>query len=337
MRYTQYQKIGEGREYVFETNEARSRESIIDTLRFEGGKVIQKYKSLEPRVSFVYRLSKSASVKGSYQKTAQFIHQLSNSVAPSPFAVWRVSNTNIRPRRTGQVAFGYFQNLRNNIFEASVEGYFNTSENNLDFINLADLINNEIIEADLIPVEGRAYGIELFLRKNKGLLKGWVSYTYSRSEFRTSGSFTDEIINENDYYLSHFDRPHIINSSISLDLSRRWTFGFNFNYSSGRPVSYPTARYTLNDVQLIRFSERNSFRINDYHRLDFSVTLKGNLKREQLLKSSWTFSVYNVYARNNPFSIFFGRRQPLDAPFTPYQLSIIAIPVPSITWNLHIN
>lgn len=336
LRAVMFNKEG-GKEYLFESGESKEISSVIDTLIIPDGENAKRFYSLEPRFGLNYSISESSSVKLSYQRSRQFIHQLNNAVALSPFSTWRVSNTNISPQVSDQVAIGYFKNFKQNQYETSIEIYHKWNGSVIEYKNSAQIPNNEIIETELINAEGKSYGLELYVKKNYGKLRGWISYTFSRSLFMTQTPYESEILNDGGYYPSNFDKPHVLSNSITLDLSKRWSFSSNFTYSTGRPISAPTARYSLGGVRLVHFSERNQVRIPDYHRLDVSFNLKGNLKVDQKLKTSWSFGVYNLYGRKNPYTVFFGERSIRDVAFTPYQLSVIARPIPYISLNINYN
>ena len=221
--------------------------------------------------------------------------------------------------------------------EFSFEAYFKRNSNAIDYRGGVDLNTNPNLQLETLNAEERSYGLEFLLKMNSGRLNGWLALTLSKTERRIKSDLVINEINSGEYFPSNFDKPIDFSSFINYNLSKRWKFGANFSYSTGRPVSFPDQRFDLDGVEVVRFSQRNNFRIPDYHRLDISLTFSGSLKRKKLLSGTWTFSVYNLYGRRNPFSVFFGRRALSDPLFTPYQLSILARPFPSLTYSLTIK
>ena len=215
--------------------------------------------------------------------------------------------------------------------------YYKTLKNLLDYKNGAVLVMNHHIESDLINTNGYSYGFELFAKKNAGRLNGWVSYTYSRTMRHTDSTFPEEVINSNNYYPSVYDRPHDLSTVFNYQISRRWRFSGNFVLMSGRPVTLPEQKYTFDGKQVVYYSDRNKYRMPAYHRMDVSITLDENLRRKRMWKGSWTFSVYNLYGRKNAYSVFYRQERSIqhinNSRDGMYKLSIIGVPVPSITYN----
>jgi hypothetical protein len=207
----------------------------------------------------------------------------------------------------------------------------------MEYKNGAVLVMNQHIESDIIRANGYAYGLELYLRKSAGRLNGWVSYTYSRTMRKTDNTFPEEVINKGKYYPSAYDRPHDLSTVLNYQISRRWRFSSNFVLTSGRPITLPEQKYTFEDRQVVYYSERNKYRIPPYHRMDVSITFDENLRKKRMWKGSWTFSVYNLYGRKNPYSVFYRKDASIQSAdkneYAIYKLSIIGVPVPSITYN----
>jgi hypothetical protein len=193
---------------------------------------------------------------------------------------------------------------------------------------------NEHLETDILSGIGKAYGVELMLKKQSGILTGWISYTYSRSFIKVDGEFEEEKINGGEYFPANFDKPHDLKVVGNLRLIRRLNLTSNLTYSTGRPITYPVAFYNFYNVTRVFYSERNEFRIPDYFRLDFSATLNGNLKAKKLNHSSLTFTCYNVLGRKNPYSIFFKVE---DGKVNGYQMSIFGKPIFLLTYNFRIR
>jgi hypothetical protein len=223
------------------------------------------------------------------------------------------------------------------LFETSVEVYYKNLQNLLEYKNGAELVMNHHVEADIINANGYSYGLELFLKKNAGRLNGWVSYTYSRTMRQTDNKFPEDVINGRKYYPSVYDKPHDLSTVMNYQISRRWRFSGNFVLSSGRPVTLPEQKYTYDGRQIVYFSDRNKYRMPPYHRMDVSITLDENLRKKRMWKGSWTFSIYNLYGRKNPYSIFYRKDASIQMinkdQYAIYKLSVIGVPVPSITYN----
>jgi hypothetical protein len=256
-------------------------------------------------------------------------------IAPSD--VWKLSSPNLQPLRSDQFAAGYFRNFKSNAIETSVEIYYKMLENAIDYKNGAKIMLNPYVETDLLSVKGKNYGIELFVRKNTGKFTGWISYTYSRSFQKSNGVREVEKINNNLYYPSNFDRPNNLVINLNYHISRRWRFNSTFIYSTGRPVTIPEYKFGYQDFQLLYYSDRNKYRLQDYHRLDVSITYDKSLKIKKAWKGSWTFSIVNVYGRQNAYSVFYRKEAYMGTDgyrlYDTYMLYIIGRPFPTLTYN----
>jgi hypothetical protein len=208
----------------------------------------------------------------------------------------------------------------------------------LEYKSGARLLMNENIEQDVLSAEMDAYGIELLLKKDAGRLTGWLSYAYSRSFFITSGAIPELLINEGRKYPAYYDKPHDLSIVTSYKISRRFTFSSSFTYSTGRPATYPESIFPVSGNPVVVYSDRNKYRLRDYHRLDLSLIWDTSLKRKKMYYSSWVFSIYNVYGRNNVYSTYYKKDIPTAKndykKFAFYELSIIGTPIPSITYNI---
>ncbi len=325
LRLALYQFLGPKTVFAYENDVPSGIDAITDTL-FYGGGVIQSYSSLEPRLSMRYRLNAHSSVKAGYSRTAQFINQIFNSDSPTPSSIWQLSTPYIEPGRSHNTSAGYFRNFRDNLWETSIEGYYRWIDHLVEYRDFADLTVNEHLETELPGGIGRAYGIELSIKKNAGQFNGWLSYTYSRTERQVAG------INRGDWYPSNFDQPHSLSVVFNVQPSQRHTLTFSFNYNTGRPTTPPVGNYeTPLGLVVPLYSERNQLRIPDYHRLDISYTLGQGYNKTRRVKTSWTLAVYNVYGRRNAFSVFF-----TEGPFQraeANQLSVLGTALPSVTLN----
>ncbi len=336
IRLSHFNYMGKGNAYTFADAAVPGQRRIPTDVRSVGQwESIQTYLNFEPRFSAKYQLNATSSIKTSYNRTTQYIHLISNTTASTPVDVWTPSTNNIKPQLADQVALGYFRNFSNNTYEFSTEVYYKKMQNLVDYIDGADLLLNEFIEGDLLEGEGRAYGAEFQLKKNKGDFTGWASYTLARTERLVEG------VNNNEWYPSRFDQLHSFSLTAFYELNERWSFGGTFVFNSGTPTTFATSRYEQQGYVVPHngLDVRNNVRIPSYHRLDLSATLKGRKKSEvDRWVGDWVFSIYNVYNRRNPFSIFF--RQEADRPIVDQpimteaiQLSVVGSFIPSISYN----
>lgn len=328
LRWSYFNYTGKGSAYEFgEPTVLGTRRPVTESTEFDQWESIKTYNNFEPRLAIKYQLSENNSLKASYNRMSQYIHLISNTTASTPVDVWQPSTNNLRPQMADQVALGYFQNFKDNTYELSSEIYYKKYSNLLDYIDGADILLNELLEGDLLSGEGRAYGLELMLKKNKGKFTGWASYTLARSERRVEG------INNSTWYPSRFDQTHNLSLTGFYEAGKRWTFSANFVMISGTPTSFPTNRFLQQGYIIPNNSleTRNNVRIPLYHRLDISATLQGKKNPDRRYQSEWVFSIYNLYSKRNPFSIFF--RQQNDAVTEAIRLSVIGNFVPSVSYN----
>ena len=332
LRYSTYRNLGPDDAFIYQEGVPRTVETITDTLSFAAGEAVQNYSGLEPRVSLKLGLNSVSSIKLSYNRTQQFINQITNTTAVSPVDIWQLSNINIEPTTAHNYSTGYFRNFDNNKWQTSVEVFYRDIENLIEYKNRADLLVNEHVETELLAGQGRAYGIELSIKRSIGRWNGWLGYTFSRTERLVDGPTVDETINFGEWYPSNFDRPHDMSLVASYQLTKRSNFAVNFVWSSGRPTSAPVGKYGVENVENIsNYSGRNQYRIPDYHRLDFAYTINTNHKKNKAWEGSWTFSIFNIYGRRNAFSVFFTQSS-FQAP-AANRLAILGSPFPSITYN----
>jgi hypothetical protein len=331
LRYSNYSYLGTGSATILKETDVQTgeRKEIVNTVSYGKGETIQNYGNFEPRFAINIGLNNTSSIKIGYNRLAQYIHLLSNTVASSPLDVWTPSSNNIKPQLSDQIAVGYFKNLSDNMYETSVEVYYKTLENQIDYIRNADLLLNPSVEADLLFGKGRAYGAEFFAKKNKGKLNGWVSYTLARTERKIDG------LNNNNWFASRIDKLHNLSVVGIFDLNKKWSFGTTFSYSSGTPASFPTNKFTWQGIALPQnyTDERNTYRIPASHRLDISATKKNKHALFKKGESEWVFSVYNVYNRKNPFSVYVRQNEDNPAVTEAVKYSVFASILPSVTYN----
>ncbi len=304
----------------------------IGLTKFNRNKKIEDYGNFEPRIALSYLLDNTASVKLSYNRMAQYLHLISNTASVTPLDVWAPSGRYIKPQLADQYAIGFFKNLNDNKFSFSAESYYKEVQNRLDYIDGSDLIAQDFIETQVLNGEMRSYGLELLFKKNKGDFTGWIAYTLSKSEQRTTGTGIGGLgINNGNWYNTSFDRPHDISVTGSYKLNDKWQFGANAIYQTGRPVTYPNGQYEYQGLSVASYDERNANRLPSYHRIDVSATLTPRKNKTRKWKSEWVFGVYNLYNRKNAASISF--RQDEKSGFNEAVRTSIFGVVPAITYN----
>jgi len=323
LRFALFQNVGSGTYYHYDTNH-----NPIDSTIYAKGDLFNTYANLEPRFAFNYLLSQQSSVKGSYSHTAQYITLAQNSTAGTPLDIWFPATPNVKPQLCDQFALGYFRNLKNNMFEASVEVYYKDLRNVIDFRDHAKLLLNQYIEGELRIGTGFSYGIETMVRKNDGLLTGWISYTYSRAFRKIPGPD----INGGNKYPAPYDKPNSISIVANYDISKRVSTSFTWVYATGLPVTFPTGRAVIGGENIPIYSNRNAYRMPAYHRLDLSVTLKGKEKPGKRWHGEWNFSVYNAYNRHNAWSINF-TTDAKDPNVTYAEKTYLFAIIPALTYN----
>jgi hypothetical protein len=329
-RYSTFQYMGKGEAYEFGQEKPNTRRPVVSVKSYDQWETIQNYGNFEPRFSLNLELNATTSLKASYNRMVQYLHLVSNTAAATPVDVWTPSTNNIKPQLADQFAVGLFKNFRDNTYETSVEVYYKDLQNQLDFIDNADLLLNRFLEGDLLQGVGRAYGAEFYVKKSKGRLTGWISYTLSRTERQVEG------LNNDNWFPNRYDRPHNLNTSLSYEFNEYWSASANFVLQSGTPVTFPTSRVQVQDYIIPYNVEatRNNFRVPTYHRLDFSVTkINKKKKPNQRWESNWVFSVYNAYNRRNPFTIYFRRNQDVPVNTEAVRLAIIGSVVPAVSYN----
>ena len=343
LRYSNFSYIG-GTIYHYGDTIPGLKKPLVSTTEKDEWEAIKTFGNLEPRFSLRYELTQSASIKGSYNRMNQYIHLISNTTASLPIDVWQPSTNNIKPQQGDQVALGYFKNFKGNMYETSAEVYYKWSENQVDYIDGADIFINEYLESQLLTGIGRAYGLELFVKKNAGKLTGWISYTLGKTELKVDGiNFGDDQQGrEGNWYPTRFDQRHNLKIAAFYDINQKISLSANFSFISGTPTTFPTDRITVAGyvIPYIDGSERNNFRIPDYHRLDFAITFNNvwRGKKGRSGEDNLIVSIYNLYARENPFSIYFSQgtdRQNADKPITTSatQLSMIGTLIPAVSYN----
>jgi hypothetical protein len=329
LRYSTFYRIGEDDIYLFDYSKIENRYPVIaDTVHYSSNKVISNYSGFEPRLSLRYLIGSGSSIKASYYRGYQYLHLISNTTSTTPQDYWVNSGPYLKPQIGDQYSLGYFKNLSDDMYELSIEGFYKNINNAVDYIEGADITLNPSLEAGLAKGKGLAYGAELFFKKKTGKVNGWISYTYSRSLRKFSSENKNYEINNGDYYPATYDQPHIFSLILNYNVGVKNTLTVNFNYSTGRPITIPVSKFNY-DVYLsvLNYSDRNAYRIPDYHRLDLAYTIRSNPHKIKRIKGEWVISIYNVYGRKNTYSVFFNRFG------TASKMSILGTIFPSLTYN----
>lgn len=318
LRFSFYNMLGGDRYNVYQNNQ------LTDSIQLAEGKIGKTYYNLEPRLAVNYRLNNTASIKMGYARNTQSLHLMSNSTGGSPTDQWIGNSYNIKPEIADQLSLGLSKNFNDNAFEWNAELYYKTMQHQIDYRDGADINSVPDIESELLFGRGRAYGLEILLKKKKGKLTGWIGYTLSKTERKIAG------INNNQWYNAKQDRTHDLSVVGIYTLTPRWTLSGTFIYSTGNAVTFPTGKYELNGMTIYQYGKRNADRMPATHRLDISATYEKPAKGKY--QSSWSFGLYNVYGRRNPYSITFKENKDDPQKIDAVQTSLFQW-VPGITYN----
>ncbi len=334
VRFSIFNVFGPANINVYQEGVPRETLNLIDTIRYSSGQNVKSFYNWEPRLGLRYELSQESSIKFGFNRIFQYLQLVTNTTAVTPVDIWQPSGPYFKPQKVDQISIGYYRNLKDRQFEAFVEAYYKRIENVLDFKDGYSLILNPQIETALLQGQARAFGAEFQLTKTQGRLLGSLSYTFSRSLRTIQGLYPSETINNGREYAANYDQPHVINLTWRYNLSRRFFFTGIFTYRTGRPISLPLSAFTVQSTTASSFSDRNQFRIPDYHRLDLALVIEGSHKRKKFWDGTWTFSIYNLYGRKNPYTVFFKEVRP--GILRPYRLAIIGSMLPSVTYSFRI-
>lgn len=317
-RLTAFLVLGKGDYYKLD-----QQGRVIDTFHYQKGEIVKTYFSAEPRLAASYMLNATSSVKASYTRNTQNLHLISNSTSVSPTDKWVASTNIIKPEIADQLAIGYYKNIGTQ-YELTVETYFKIMQRQIDYRNGAEIFSNQAIETELLFGKGRAWGLELQMKKRSGKLTGWISYTLSKTERKIEG------INYDQWYNARQDRTHDLAIVAMLQLGKKWNLSATWIYYTGDAVTYPAGKYRINDRVYFYYTDRNSYRMPDYHRLDLGATVQ--LKKKKRFSSELNFSVFNAYGRANAYEIEFRESRTDPSMTEAVQTSLFKI-VPSITYN----
>ena len=331
VRYSLYNYMGKQNVNYYAPGMPHTEANLVETRSFTKGKFINNYKAPEVRFSARYAFTPSFSIKAGYNSQRQYLHMLSNTTAIAPTDIWKLSDPNIKPQMGDQISLGFYKNLKSNTIETSVEVYYKRINNYLDYKPGASLILNHDIEREVINTDGKAYGVEVLLKKPGGKLNGWISYTYSRILLQSNDPDLGVLVNNGDFYPANYDKPHDVTFTGNFRVNHRFSVSLNSTYSTGRPITYPIGRYYYAGAERVLYSDRNANRIPDYYRTDLSMNIDGNHKVNQKTHNSWTIGVYNMLGRRNPYSVYFISEA---SRVKGYKLSIFGSAIPFINFNI---
>lgn len=329
IRYSNYRQLGPDSVYQYRESAPITAANIVGSQFIESG-AIQTYSGIEPRISLRQNVTSNSSFKLSYSRMYQYIQSVSNTFGPTPIDLWQLSTTYIPPQRSDAFSLGFFRNSLDNKWEFSVDGFYRVTANQVEYRDFAQVFLNPNMETELVFGDGKSYGAEFLIKKNLGVVTGWLAYTYSRSFFRSSSLFIAESINFGQWFPSNFDKPHEINFILSKKMYPRGLFNVSINYATGRPVNAVNASYVLGGLVVPEYSLRNEYRIPDYFRVDVSYTFEKVFSKKG---DSLNFSIYNLLGRRNAYSVFW-QKDGDSQQLRPYRLAILGSIFPSITYSI---
>lgn len=320
IRVSSFNLLGAGDFYSYDSDG-----NVVDTTSYNKGQIVKTYVNPEPRLNIAYILNENNSLKFSYTRNTQNLHMVKNSTSTTPTDLWIASSNNVSPEIGDQFALSYFKNFNENKFQFSAETYYRILQNQIDLKDGAEIRANDKIEGELLFGEGRAYGLELFLKKKYGKFNGWIGYTLSRTERNING------INDGKWYPARQDATHDISIVGIYDITKKWSVSATWVYNTGNAVTFPSGKYTINGNTEFYYTERNGYRMPDYHRLDLGATRY--FTKSAKYESSLNFSLYNAYGRKNAYTIDF-QDDPNDPTKTQVVKTYLFTFIPSITYNI---
>lgn len=333
VRLSIFQNVGEADVYLYEDPQDNTIITRTDTLHYGPFENIKTYVNAEPRVGVRYIIDAEQSIKFSYNRMVQNTHLVSAGTVPLPFNTWSPSSYYLKPQLADQVAIGYFRNLRDNMYEVSVETYYKDMQNVTDFADNAQIQLNQDLTTEYRQGKAWSYGAEFMVNKKEGRLTGMASYTWSKAERKIEG------VNQGKTFFANYDRRNVVNISAAYDLNPRWSVGATFTYSTGRPITVPAGKYEYLTYMPDVVTERNGYRMVDFHHLDLAATYSPKRNANRRWKGEWVFSIYNVYNRQNAFTVYTRTKQNDDGDIigdgTEKEARMIYLfPIlPSVTYN----
>jgi hypothetical protein len=330
LRYTSFINYGASTEYVYNPDgNGTNKPSIKDTLSFGSYEKIAAHNGWEPRAALSFSVNELTSLKASYDRTYQFLHQASNSGTTLPTDLWIPSGLNIQPQYADQYAVGLFRDIAS-AYQASVEVYYKSMKNSVDFRDNAVLFFNQTLERELLVGKTWSYGSEFFLQKKKGNFTGWISYTLAKTQRQVDG------INKDKPYPVKNDRRHNISIVLNQKITERVALAAAWVYATGNAVTFPSGKLEFDGQIIPYYAERNGYRMPAYHRLDLSITIDAKKKENKRFESSFVISAYNAYNRANAFAIIFEEKKDengnLIGETQAVKITLFKI-IPSVTWN----
>ena len=333
IRYSMFNALGPRDFYTYQPGLLPSENTIADTVRVTGNEVLKTYHGPEFRLSGRYAFNDDLSVKVGFNTMRQYIHKVSNTSVMSPTDIWKLSDVNVKPQQGWQLAGGVYYNTPERMWEFALEGYYKKMKDYLDYRSGAKLLMNHHLEMDVINTEGYAYGVELEVKKPKGKLNGWASYTYARTFLRQNDKRISRPINNGAWYPTEYDKPHDFKFVGNYKFTRRYSLSLNMDYSTGRPTTIPAGQYY--DQQLgttqVYYTDRNSYRVPDYFRMDLSFNVEASHHLTLATHSSISFGIYNLTGRKNVYSIYYVVE---NRKIKGYKMSIFGVPIPFVTYNI---
>ncbi len=332
LRYSNYMNLGPSEVRSYDPNLPKSQFTVVDSKTYAKGEVTQTYGGFEPRLGLNYKISDYSNFKLGYNIARQYLEQISNTTTPLPTSRWKLADYNILPQISQLISGGYTHNSFDQRFQFGLEAYYRGTQNVMDFKPGAEFLLKDFPETEILQGFNKSYGVEFMVSKEKGLATGWFNYTYARSLNQINVGPADiQKVNFGNWYSANYDRPHNLNISLVIGQGKHHDFSFNFTYSTGRPYTTPQGFVQYQDKVFPYFSERNNIRIPDYHRLDFAWNIYNpRMDPKKRFKGNWVFSVYNIYGRKNPYSIFYRSEGMV---LNSYKLVIFGSPIPTLAYK----
>ena len=343
LRYSVFNALGPRDVNIYNDQELPSEASLLETQHKTG--IIRTYHAPELRLSARYTLQENLSLKAGFNTMHQYIHKVSNTSIMSPTDTWKLSDPNIKPQKGWQLAAGIYHEtglknkesgVRSREYELSAEVYFKHMSDYLSYRNSAVLLMNHHLETDVISTKGKAYGIELQAKKPFGRLNGWINYTFSRTFLRQDDERVAAPVNDGRWFSSEYDRPHEVKAVLNFKFTERYSLSSNFNYATGRPTTIPTGKFFHERLgyYLPFYTDRNTYRIPDYMRLDLAFNIEPSHKLTSFIHTSFSIGVYNALARKNAYNIYYVTE---GTQIQGYKLSVFGSAIPYFSLNMRFN
>lgn len=334
LRYSLFNSLGPRTSNYYLSDELPSDSSLIESRRETG--IVKTYHAPEFRLSGRYAIKENLALKAGFNTMTQYIHKVSNSTIMSPTDIWKLSDINIKPQHGWQVTTGVYYETEDKDYEFSAEVYYKQMKDYLSYRNSAVLLMNENLERDVISTNGKAYGVELQVKKPFGKLNGWLNYTFSRTFLRQNEGHVISPVNNGDWFPSEYDRPHEVKAVLTYKFTERYSFSGNFNYATGRPTTIPAGKYYNNrlGVYMPYYTERNGYRIPDYMRCDLAFNIEPTHKLTSFLHTSFSIGIYNAFARKNAYDIYYVSE---GEKTQGYKLSVFGSAIPYVSLNIRFN